>query len=47
MAHGAEGLSEESDMGLVYVKVEVSNPAVPETGEEIAMLVDTGATISV
>ena len=47
MAHWAEGLSEESNMGLVHVKVEVSNPAAPETGEEIAMLVDTGVTISV
>ena len=34
-------------MGFVYVKVEVSNPAAPEMSEDITMLVDTGATLSV
>ena len=34
-------------MGFVYVDVEISNPAAPEVSEEITMLVDTGATLSV
>ena len=34
-------------MGFVHVRVEVSNPAAPEMSEEITMLVDSGATLSV
>ena len=34
-------------MSPVYVDVEVSNPATPESGERVRVLVDTGATLSV
>ena len=34
-------------MGFIYVDVGVSNPSTPETSEEIRVLVDTGATLSV
>ena len=34
-------------MGFIFVTVEVSNPAEPETRLPIPALVDTGATISV
>lgn len=34
-------------MGFVFVDVEISNPAAPEVSEEITMLVDAGATLSV
>ena len=34
-------------MGFVYVNVALSNPASPDTAEEIRVLVDTGATLSV
>ena len=34
-------------MGLVHVNVGLSNPADPETTEEVRVLVDTGATLSV
>ena len=34
-------------MGFVYVNVGLSNPANPDTAEEVRVLVDTGATLSV
>ncbi len=34
-------------MGSIHVEVGVSNPATPEVSEEIRVLVDTGATLSV
>ena len=34
-------------MGFIHVDVWVSNPSTPETSEEIRVLVDTGATLSV
>ncbi len=34
-------------MGFIYIKVGVSNPATPDIREEVRVLVDTGATLSV
>ena len=34
-------------MGLTRVEIKVSNPSQPERGERMAVLVDTGATLSV
>ena len=34
-------------MGIVHVNVAISNPADPDRGEHLELLVDTGATLSV
>lgn len=34
-------------MGFIHVDVEVSNPANPDVSENVRVLVDTGATLSV
>ena len=34
-------------MGLIHINVALSNPARPDDGEEVRVLVDTGATLSV
>ena len=34
-------------MGFIHVNVDISNPADPNSAEEVRVLVDTGATLSV
>lgn len=34
-------------MGFIHVNVDISNPSDPDSAEEVRVLVDTGATLSV